>query len=100
VSKEQITITVSLEQAEAIVSAANCVHLCAEGHVAQLAGTWVPTGAPDSAEADRYIVAQAELADEVAQLLQPEIDAAYKRDPIMQQLLHSFKMMRKHGINP
>jgi hypothetical protein len=98
-SEEQITITVSLEQAEAIVSAANCTYLCAQAELTQLAGTWVPTSGPDSESANGYITYQAELADQVAQMLQPEIDDAYKRDPTMQQLLHALKMHRKHGMD-
>jgi hypothetical protein len=95
---EQITITITIRQAEAIVDAANCAKVCAGGELTELFGTWIPKGEPDTVEADRYIRAQADIAREVVDLLEPEIEDAYKRDPDFQQAMHALKMMRKHGL--
>jgi hypothetical protein len=37
---------------------------------------------------------------EVARMLEPEIEAAYKRDPNFQEAMHVLKMLRKHGHVP
>lgn len=96
---DQITITVSLAQAEALVEAANCTSLAAEGDLRSLIKCFTPAGITIAREADRMIVGQAELAQEVARMLHHEIDNAYKRDPEMQSFLHRFKMLRKRGLD-
>jgi hypothetical protein len=93
---EQITITLSLRQAEAIVDAANCAAVCADGELTELFGTWIPKGEPDTEEADRHIREHAACAREVADMLEPEVEDAYKRDPTFQQAMHTLKMLRKH----
>lgn len=92
---EQITITVSLEQAEATIDAANCLDVAARGQVAEFHQAYVPSDGPDAAEANRYLLAMSRRAQEVAEMLRPEVKEAYKRDPLHQQMLHALKMYRK-----
>jgi hypothetical protein len=94
VSEEQITITVSLRQAEAIVDAIVCAAVCASGDLSDLEN-WVPKDEPDSDESDESIRKIAALANEVATMLEREIEDAYKRDPDFQQMMHTLKMVRK-----
>jgi hypothetical protein len=94
---ELITITVPLEQAEALVDATNCLSLAAEGKLDILNEAYAPENSPDSGPADAWRLRQAELASEAAHMMRPQIDDAYKRNPDVQEFLHRMKMHRKHG---
>jgi hypothetical protein len=93
---ELITITVPLEQAEALVDATNCLSVAAEGDT-ELLKVYMPEGTPEAKESDRYRRHEAELAQTAAQVLHRKIDDAYKRNPEVQEMWHLFKMWRKYG---
>lgn len=92
---EQITITVSLEQAEALIDAANCLDTAARGNVAELHQAYVSSDGPDMAEANRYLLVMGRRAQEAAYMLRSEVNKIYKSDPIHQQMIHALKMYRK-----
>lgn len=95
---EQITITVSLEQAEAVVDAVTCMTLAAEGDVRALTEAFTPDpAAVDTSQNRPYLDEKSALAGQVADMLAPEIIGAYRRDPGMQDFLHRMKMLRKYG---
>lgn len=94
---EQITITISLEQAEAIVDAANCMDLAAEEKLSDICRAYMPEGTTVSQAKDDYVRKVSELAQEVADMLRPEIDGANRRDPELQDVIHRVKMFRKYG---
>lgn len=96
---EQITITVSLEQAEALIEAATCMGIAADGNLKDLLSAFTPDTEPDSGEANRYRLEQARLAFEATTQLRVEVDHAYKRDPQLQDMLHALKMRRKYGAD-
>lgn len=95
---EQITISVSVAQAYALVDAITCLQLAADGDVSTLTQQFMP--GPDSAdpslEGDACRYAVTELAFQVFDVLKPEIDAANARDPDLQEFLHRVKMLRKY----
>jgi hypothetical protein len=97
-----ITITLTYDQAQALVDAANCLADATEGNLAALTEVWLPHRHldPDYAEADRWAHEQGVLAQAAAALLRPELDSALARDPRSQDLLHNLKMYRKHGRLP
>jgi hypothetical protein len=90
---EQITITLSLEQAEAVVDAITCLTLAARGELDIVTATYAPDG-----KTDDYRRSIADTALEVSATLQDEIVDAYRRNPDFQELLHRIKMHGKHGV--
>jgi hypothetical protein len=96
---EYITITVSLEQASALIDAAKCASLAAEGHLDDVIKCFTPAGISLSRESDRFIREQAELAQEAADKLRPEIIKARSREPNLQDFLHRVRMLRKRGLD-
>jgi hypothetical protein len=94
---EQITITVSLEQAEAMIDAATCLATAADGNLSDLLHAFTPDSAPDSAASNHYKLEQARHALEGVAELRAGVAGAYKRDPELQDMLHAFKMRRKYG---
>jgi hypothetical protein len=93
---EKVTVTLTLEQAEALVDAATCLAVAADRDIADLISIYTPARGPETAASDRYKVNQANLAQSGAQLLRKELDGVYARDPELQDLLHRFKMHRKY----
>lgn len=95
---ETVTITIPLEQAEALVSAATCLSVAASGDIATLVSVYTPEKTTAAREADHYRDYIASLAIMAAAVLRVAIDAADKRNPELQDFLHRVKMYRKHGV--
>lgn len=92
---DDIKITLTYAQADALVLAACCFADCAEGNLASVLDTWMPTHGPDQGAANEMQIHEARLALEGADVLRPELDSARKRDPEIQDALHRLKMFRK-----
>lgn len=97
VSTQRITVEMTIAQAEAVVDAINCAALAAQGELDSLFDCFVPKDGPDMDAANRMLLDAVERADEVADVIRPEIEGVYKRNPRVQDLLHHVKMMRKYG---
>jgi hypothetical protein len=80
---ETIKVEMTIEQAEAVVNAINCLHYAAEGDEENVRYA--------------YLLEVAECAQVIADQLRPQVDGAYKRNPRFQDMLHAFKMYRKYG---
>lgn len=98
---EQITVTLTLGQAEAVLDAVTCMTLAAEGDVCMLTAAFMPHPSVVDSSDNRltYLSGMVALAGEVADMLGPEIISAYRRDPELQDFLHRVKMLRKYGTN-
>jgi hypothetical protein len=94
---EQITITISVDQAEAVIDAINAMELLAEDKLPDIMSAYVPKKGPDDGASDRHLLLLAGLAQEVADMLRPEVEGAMRRDPEAQDIIHRIKMFRKYN---
>lgn len=95
---ETVTVTLTLEQAEALVNAATCLSVAADGDIADLINIYTPGKTPDARDADTYKTHIAFLAIMAGAVLREAIEAADKRNPELQDFLHQIKMMRKRNV--